>query len=112
MESIDLFGLEIPSLIYLPVLYFCWVAVLFLSKKLFFVKVRKFAHKKASNFDNIVLSALSFPLTLIIFASGVFVLDRVFYFGDNHVLGYVTGIVKLISILAIILFSTVSSGIS
>lgn len=104
MESLEIFGFEISFLIYLPVLYFCLVAVLFLSKKLFFVKARKFAHKKASKFDNIVLGSLSFPLTLIIFASGVFVLDRLFSFGDNHVLGYLNGIVKLISIFAVILF--------
>ncbi|MBU1146722.1 MAG: mechanosensitive ion channel family protein [Candidatus Omnitrophica bacterium] len=77
MKEITLFGLRIPAFIYAPVVYFVWVSVLLGVKKVVFGRVHKFCSRTKSKLDDILLGAMDFPLTLFIFASGVFILEKI-----------------------------------
>lgn len=104
MQSMRILGISVPALIYMPVFYLLWVVVLFLFKKIIFDRIRVLAKRNYSRFDEVFLGALNLPLILMIFASGVFVLDHIFFFGDNRFLGYVNTVFKAVAIVAIILF--------
>ena len=105
MKDLVIFGIEIHPAIYVSVFYFLWVTVLLALKKLVFVRVRKFADKTATKFDDIFLNALDLPLVLFIFVSGIFVLENVFEFGlDGDLLKWVAVAFKATTILAIIIF--------
>ena len=45
MENLIIFGYRIPAWIYAPVIYFLWVSVFLLVKKLYYGKLQKFAEK-------------------------------------------------------------------
>ena len=77
MKEITLFGLRIPAFIYAPVVYFVWVSVLLGVKKVVFGRVHKFCSRTKSKLDDILFGAMDFPLTLFIFASGIFILERI-----------------------------------
>ncbi|MDP8229526.1 MAG: mechanosensitive ion channel family protein [Candidatus Gorgyraea atricola] len=105
MKEITLFGLRIPAFIYAPVVYFVWVSVLLVVKKVVFKRVEKLCSRTRSKLDDILLGALNFPLTLLIFASGVFIIQRISPISANSELTrYVILAFKATTIVAIILF--------
>jgi len=105
MKNFTLFGLTIPPAAYIPVLYFLWVAVFQLLKKLFYRKIRKLAAKTTTKLDDIILYALDFPLVLLICTSGVFVLENIFKFGgSDRLLGWVNAVFIGITIIAAFIF--------
>jgi small-conductance mechanosensitive channel len=105
MKDLEIFGFGIHPSIYIPILYFLWVSVFLLLKKVFFVRIREFARKTATKFDDIFLDSLDLPLILLILASGVFVLDNVFQFGEeSELLTFVDIAFKATAIIAVIIF--------
>lgn len=105
MKEITLFNIAIPAFIYAPVVYFLWVSVLLLIKKIVFGKVRKFTSRTKSQLDDIFLGALNFPLTLLIFVSGVFILEKIApVLTDSELSRYTLIGLKTTTVVAIIIF--------
>ena len=105
MKEITLFNIVIPAFIYAPVVYFLWVSVLLLIKKIVFGRVHKFASRTKSQLDDILLGALSFPVTLLIFVSGVFILEQIApILSDSELSKYSLIGLKTTTIVAIIIF--------
>jgi small-conductance mechanosensitive channel len=105
MTNITLFGLEIHAAIYIPVLYFLWVSVFLILKVVLFSKIRALAEKTVTKLDDIFLDAANIPLVLLVFVSGVFVLDNIFQFGtDSELLQLIDITFKATAIIAIIMF--------
>jgi len=106
MKEIGAFGINIPPAIYVPVLYFLWVSVFLILKKVFFAKIHAFAKKTKTKVDDIFVGALDLPLVLLIFVSGAFVLDNLFAFGtDSELLRFVDMAFKATAVIAIIMFT-------
>ncbi len=105
MKEIVLFNITIPTFIYAPVIYFLWVTILLFIKKIVFVRIEKFASRTKSQVDDILLSALNFPLVLLIFVSGVFILERVSpLLTDSEVSRYFSIALRTTTIIAIVIF--------
>ena len=105
MRNINIFGFEAPAAFVVPVLYFFWVTVLLLFKKMFYRRIQKLAEQTQTKLDDIFLEALETPLLLLIFVSGLFVLENVFKFGmEEDLLKYVSVVFKGTAIVAVILF--------
>ncbi len=105
MESISVYGVFIDPAVYIPVFYFFWVSVLLTIKVLVYGRIKKFAAKTATKLDDILLHAMDFPLVLLIFTSGIFVLDNLFSLDmDTGLLKVVDIVFKATTIIAIIIF--------
>ena len=105
MKELIVFNFGISAAVYVPVLYFLWVTVFLLLKKVFFGRIRAFARKTATKFDDIFVDSLDLPLVLLIFVSGVFVLDNLFEFGTgSELLRFVDIAFKATAIIAVIIF--------
>lgn len=59
-----------------PLVFLAWVLVMAMIKKIIFAVVRKLAARTVNQFDDILLDALDFPLQLIVYASGVLVVQN------------------------------------
>ncbi|MFH1478787.1 MAG: mechanosensitive ion channel domain-containing protein [Candidatus Omnitrophota bacterium] len=105
MNEITLFGIKIPVFIYAPVVYFLWVSLLLLIKKVVFGKIEGFAKKTKSNLDDILIGALNFPLVLLIFVSGAFIVERLSPLAlDNDLTRYFVVAIKTTTVVAIVIF--------
>jgi small-conductance mechanosensitive channel len=105
MDTIALFGASISPAVYLPVFYFAFVGFFLVVKKSLYRYVEKIAAKTETKIDDIILEAAEGPLLLLIFAGGIFILQKSFSLGSN------TGLEKLVdvsfkasAIMAVILF--------
>ncbi|MFH1395096.1 MAG: mechanosensitive ion channel family protein [Candidatus Omnitrophota bacterium] len=106
MKEIEIFGIAITPAIYIPILYFLWVTCFVILKKVFFRKIHNLASKTKTKIDDIFVEALDFPLILLIFVSGAFVLDNVFQFGtDSDLLKFIDIAFKVTAIIAVIMFA-------
>lgn len=105
MKDVTLFNITIPAFIYAPVVYFIWVSVLLLVKKIIFAKVEHLAAKTKSKLDDILLSALNFPLVLLIFVSGIFIVERVSPIeADSEIFRYFLVGFRTTTVVAIVIF--------
>jgi len=105
MNEIRLFGLVVSAAIYVPVFYLLWVSALLILKKALYGKIKKVAQKTKTKLDDIFLSSLELPLLLIIFTSGIFIIENVFKFGfEGDLLKGVDIVFKATAIIAVILF--------
>ncbi len=105
MKEIMLFNMKIPAFIYAPVMYFLWVTILLFTKKIVFGRIEKFASRTRSKLDDILLSAMNFPLVLLIFVSGVFILERFSPFlTDSEISRYFFVALRTTTIIAIVIF--------
>jgi len=105
MKEITLFGIGIPAFIYAPVVYFIWVSLLLWVKQVVFGRIEKIASRTSSKLDDILLTALNFPLVLLIFVSGIYVIERISPItANNEITQYVLVAFKATTIAAIILF--------
>lgn len=77
MKNIIIGGVSISAWIYAPLVYFAWVSVLLLIKKVFYTRIQKLAKKTRIQLDTILLNALDFPLALLIWVSGVLILEKI-----------------------------------
>lgn len=105
MKDIVFFGMTLPPVIYIPVLYCIWVGGLVILKKLFYRKIQDLAKFTTSDIDDIFLEALNRPLIFLIFASGLYILHSIFGFGiDGKFLKTVDVVFKVAVIIAILVF--------
>jgi len=105
MKEITLFNITIPAFIYAPVIYFLWVTILLSIKKLVFGRIQRFASKTKSQLDDILLGALNFPLVLLIFVSGIFIIEKISpVLTDSELSKYVLIVLKTTTIVAIVIF--------
>ncbi|MFH1656121.1 MAG: mechanosensitive ion channel family protein [Candidatus Omnitrophota bacterium] len=105
MQDITILNITIPALIYAPIVYLLWVSILLFIKKIVFDKIEKIAAKTSSKLDDIFLSALNFPLVLLIFVSGAVILEKIAPISKEAELTtyFIVGL-KATTIVAIILF--------
>ncbi|MBU3911448.1 MAG: mechanosensitive ion channel family protein [Candidatus Omnitrophica bacterium] len=74
-------------------------------KKFVFSRVERFASKTSSKLDDILFSALNFPLVLLIFVSGIFIVGRVSPIqSDSEIFKYFLVGFRITTVIAIILF--------
>jgi len=105
MKEITLFNVEVPAFIYAPAIYFLWVSVLLVIKKVVYVRIERFASRTKSKLDDILLGALNFPLVLLIFVSGAFILEKVSpVLTGLELSGYFLMALKTTTVIAIVIF--------
>ena len=105
MQTFTIFGVTISSWIVIPVSFLIWVTVLLYVKKWFFKGVKKISQKTKTQMDDIFIKSLDFPLTLLIFASGGVLVERILPVATNAELtNYFLVGFKITTIVAIILF--------
>jgi len=76
MEGLLDNGTGISPWIVTPVFLVIWVAVLMGVKKLAFSRIHVFAARTTSQVDDVLVNAISLPATILIFASGLFLVER------------------------------------
>lgn len=105
MKEITILGVTVSAWLYAPVVYFLWVTVLLIIKKVFYRSVEKYAQRTKSKIDDILLDALNVPLMLLIFVSGGVVLERISPVGREAELTrfFITAL-KATTIVAVIIF--------
>jgi len=105
MEPIMIFNIEITPWIYAPAIYFLWVSILLIVKRIIFGVINKFAERTQSKIDDVFLDALNVPLVLLIFVSGSFILDWLTPLDtEGELTKYFFIAFKATTIIAIILF--------
>lgn len=67
---------DINPWLLVPLAFLGWVLVLATAKKIVFAVVRKLAEKTENKLDDLLLDALDFPLQLIVYASGILVVQN------------------------------------
>jgi len=75
-EPIVLFGVTMNVWVVIPLLFLVWVTFLMFLKKIFFKTIQKLAQRTSTQFDDIFIKSLDFPLTLLIFTSGGAVVEH------------------------------------
>lgn len=105
MNNISIFGMEVSAWIYAPVIYFLWVSVFLVLKRVFFKRIKRIAGKTKTRLDDVFLYALNLPLTLLIFISGIWILEKISPEIKNVELArYFFIVLKATTIVAIIIF--------
>lgn len=105
MKGITLFNLTISAWIYAPIIYFLWVSLFLLAKRVLYKRVRSFAQKTKTRLDDVFLEALDLPLTLLIFVSGAVILEKVAPLGQGAELTrHFIVALKATTIVAVVLF--------
>lgn len=64
---------EVAPFLYVPAVFVVWTGVLWLVKRIVFFRLKKWAKKTKTFWDDTVIEALSFPVTLLILISGLVV---------------------------------------
>jgi len=105
MNEIKIFNITVSPWLAAPVFYFLWITILLATKRIVFKRIKKFAAKTKTKLDDILLTALDFPLVLLIFASGLIFLEQFLPLDQNQELTkyFLVGL-KATVIIAIILF--------
>jgi small-conductance mechanosensitive channel len=113
MQDIELFGLTLAAWVYAPIFYFLWVTLGVALKKIIFASLHRVAGKTRTQIDDILVHALDLPLFLIIFVSGVVVLERIAPVqGDAELTRYLIASLKVTTVIAmVIFFDRLSRGI-
>jgi small-conductance mechanosensitive channel len=91
--------------IIIPLVYFLWVSVLSIVKRIVFSTIKRFAERTVNHWDDIFCRAADFPLTLLIFTSGGLLVEHLLPEGgasltNAFLLGF-----KAATIVAVILFA-------
>lgn len=73
----------VPLWIVIPVFLALWVVALMGVKKLAFARIRAFAARTTSEIDDVLVKAISLPATILIFASGLFLVERILPLDPN-----------------------------
>ncbi len=95
---------HLPTFILAPAVFLAWLVVLWLIKRFAFFKLRRWAHHTKTQWDDILIKALSFPIDFLIVASGLALLVSVLSLPDKaeHV---ITRILQGCVILTVVLFA-------
>lgn len=98
-------GVLNPGDVWMIGFYALWVGLWWIAKKLIFRSIRLLAEKTRSDLDDLAVDALDFPVTLLIFVSGVVVCQHFPAFSLDENLRKLTDLIfKLALILSGILF--------
>ena len=102
MDKVTIMSRQFPIWVYAPLLYVAWVSLFLLLKGLAFKWIEQISAKTASCLDDILIRALNFPLTLLVFVSGALFLRAVLPTdGLGQVSKYFTPVIKIATVLAI-----------
>ena len=105
MNSITIFNVEISAWIYAPVVYLVWVSVLLALKKILFNRIKHWVGRTKTRLDDVIVHALNLPLTLLVFVSGILVLERISPLGEGALLTrYFFFAFRAVAIVAVIIF--------
>lgn len=105
MHDMTFFGVTISSWILVPVIYFVWASVLLVIKRVVFKQIERLAKDTKVRLDDIMLNALNVPLTLMIFVSGIFIIERMIPAGaGGEIMPYFVLAFKAVTIIAVVLF--------
>ncbi len=104
MRVITIAGTEMYPVVYLPILYMIWVGFFLALKKIAFRKIKDLAEKTVNKYDDILIGAIDLPAMLLIFASGIFFLDRILDIASDVRMGFVSPGFKILTIVAIVIF--------
>jgi small-conductance mechanosensitive channel len=78
LEPVQIFGVDIPAYLYWSafsaVFMIVWLIVGITVKAVIFGRLKKIAEKTKTRIDDLLISALNFPITLLIFVSGLLAL--------------------------------------
>lgn len=86
-----------------PVALVLWIALLAITKRYAFSRIRLLARGTQTKFDDILLDSLNFPLNLLILFSGLVLMGKVMPLSDKLDM-YVTNSMKVVLILAGVFF--------
>ncbi len=88
----------------IPVVFWAWVLVLSLVKKIVLSIAKKVAAKTKTQLDDVLWEALDFPVQLLIYASGAFVIQGFVPSMDPRIVKFLFDGFKILSIIAAVLF--------
>lgn len=105
MRAITILNFEIQPWLWAPVVYFLWTTILLVVKKIIFTRIHQFTKKTKTEIDDVLLNALDLPLTLFVFVSGAFIINRIAPVeGDGGFTGYFFVALRVTAVLAVIIF--------
>jgi len=105
MGEFSLFGIKISAGIVIPLVFLIWVTVLLFVKKIAFNILEKLAKRTKTQLDDVFIQSADFPLTLLIFASGGMIVERMIpLMTSNELTMYFVMGFKAVTIVAMILF--------
>ena len=105
MSDIQILNFSFSAWIVIPVAFFIWVTLLLFVKKRFFSLVKKITSKTANQIDDLFVQSADFPITLLVFASGGALVERMMPLAmENELTTYFIVAFKVVAIVAIILF--------
>ncbi len=95
---------HISPWISVPAVFIAWAFIMTAVKKIAFAMVRKFAARTTTQLDDILLDALDFPLQLLIYATGILLVQNLVPAGQVDISKYLMDGFKIVGILAAVLF--------
>ncbi len=105
MNDISVFGIQMPAWLIGPAIIFLWWSLLFIAKRVVFSKIIKFAQRTKGRLDDILIESMDTPLTLLIFFSATFFLEKLFpSTQETAIIKYIYAGFKIVAIIAVILF--------
>ena len=84
MKHVDIFGLTITPWVYAPAVYFIWISFLLIVRRIVFNRIQRLAAATTSKIDDMIIESLELPVTLLIFASGLLIVDMVTPLGREY----------------------------
>jgi small-conductance mechanosensitive channel len=97
--------LNISPWIGIPLVFFIWVLVLATVKKTIFILARKLAFGTKTQVDDILFDALDFPIQLVIYASGLLVVQSLIPKETLDVMAHLVLGFKIVCIIAAAMFA-------
>jgi small-conductance mechanosensitive channel len=88
MKDLTLFGLSISPWVYSPGIYFLWISFFLVLRRLSFNRLEKLARASVSKIDDLLVESLELPFTLLIFTSGLLVVDALSPIGMQYNLSH------------------------
>ncbi len=105
MKTLSIFSMDVPTYIWAPVVYFLWVTILLIAKKIVFNRLHRFAERTKTEIDNVLFNSLELPVVLLIFVTGAVILNRIGPLGlGGELTNYFFVALKVAAIFAIIIF--------
>ena len=98
--------LHIDAWLAVPLVFLVWTVTLAAFKKVLFAIVKKLTEKTETRLDDILIDALDFPIQLIVYASGILVVQNMIpKVPGIDLLKYLLYVFKIVFIIAVIIFS-------
>jgi len=87
------------------VVFFIWVIFWFLIKRLVYWRIKRFTKATTTKIDDIIIHSLEVPLNLLIFASGILVVQSFSFFAvDGNIIQHLITGFKITIIIAMMMF--------